>query len=75
MVTLTGRDNRLLLWQKDVLKRLEEMDSLHKQCCEICRAGGPLASAEERAADLSQLPGWQVIAVAGVDHLEKVFHL
>jgi len=49
------------------------MNSLVGKTCEACRAGAPLATPEEIAAYLPQLPGWQIIAVEGVNHLEKVY--
>lgn len=49
------------------------MSTLASRNCEACRAGAPLATPEETAAYLLQLPGWQVIEVAGVKRLEKAY--
>ena len=49
------------------------MTSLADQTCEACRAGAPLATRQEIAAYMSRLPGWQLIDVAGVKHLQKVY--
>jgi 4a-hydroxytetrahydrobiopterin dehydratase len=49
------------------------MTSLAGKSCEACRAGVPLASPEEIAKYLPQLPGWQIIVVAGVKRLQKTY--
>ncbi|MGK2905903.1 MAG: 4a-hydroxytetrahydrobiopterin dehydratase [Desulfuromonadales bacterium] len=49
------------------------MTSLAGKSCEACRAGAPLASPEDIAEYLPQLPGWQIIVVAGVKHLQKSY--
>jgi 4a-hydroxytetrahydrobiopterin dehydratase len=49
------------------------MASLAYKACEVCRAGAPLATREEIAEYMSQLAGWQILDVAGVDHLQKVY--
>ena len=48
------------------------MASLSLKHCEACRAA-PLATREEVAEYLSQLVGWQILDVAGVNHLQKVY--
>jgi len=47
------------------------MASLSVKHCEACRAGAPLATRQEIAEYMSQLPGWQILEVAGVNHLQK----
>ncbi len=49
------------------------MNTLADKNCEACRAGAPLATLEDIAEYLPQLPGWQIIEVAGVNRLEKVY--
>jgi 4a-hydroxytetrahydrobiopterin dehydratase len=49
------------------------MTSLTDKTCEVCRAGAPLATREEIAEYLSQLVGWQILDVDGVNHLQKVY--
>lgn len=49
------------------------MASLSVKHCEVCRVGAPLATREEIAEYLSQLAGWQILDVAGVNHLQKVY--
>jgi 4a-hydroxytetrahydrobiopterin dehydratase len=51
------------------------MISLVDKTCEACRAGSPLATREEVAEYMSQLAGWQILDVAGVNHLQKVYRL
>jgi len=47
------------------------MVSLVDKTCEACRAGAPLATRQEIAEYMSQLAGWQILDVAGVNHLQK----
>ena len=47
------------------------MTFLADKICEACRAGAPLATAEEIVDYLAQLPGWKITVVAGINHLEK----
>ncbi len=47
------------------------MACLSDKTCEACRAGSPLATREEVAEYMSQLAGWQILDVAGVNHLQK----
>ena len=49
------------------------MASLSVKHCEVCRVGAPLATREEIAEYMSQLAGWQILDVAGVNHLQKVY--
>jgi 4a-hydroxytetrahydrobiopterin dehydratase len=49
------------------------MASLTDMTCEVCRAGAPLATRQEIAEYMSQLAGWQILDVAGVNHLQKVY--
>ena len=49
------------------------MAALASKTCEACRAGAPLATREEVAEYMSQLAGWQILDVAGVNHLQKVY--
>ena len=49
------------------------MSFLHQKNCQVCRAGAPLATPEDVAAYLPQLPGWQINKITGVDRLEKVY--
>ena len=49
------------------------MASLSVKHCEVCRVGAPLATREEIAEYMSQLAGWQILEVAGVNHLQKVY--
>jgi 4a-hydroxytetrahydrobiopterin dehydratase len=47
------------------------MARLAGQSCTACRAGAPLATRDEIARYLPQLPGWQITVVAGIERLEK----
>ena len=49
------------------------MASLSVKHCEVCRLGTPLATRQEIAEYMSQLAGWQILEVAGVNHLQKVY--
>ncbi|MDG5467405.1 4a-hydroxytetrahydrobiopterin dehydratase [Deltaproteobacteria bacterium IMCC39524] len=49
------------------------MASLSVKHCEVCRLGAPLATRQEIAEYMSQLAGWQMLEVAGVNHLQKVY--
>ena len=49
------------------------MASLAYKACEVCRVGAPLATRQEIAEYMSQLVGWQILDVAGVNHLQKVY--
>ncbi len=49
------------------------MSSLADRSCTTCQAGVPLATRQEITRYLSQLPGWQIIDVAGIERLEKTF--
>jgi 4a-hydroxytetrahydrobiopterin dehydratase len=49
------------------------MTSLADKSCTACRAGAPLATREEITRYLPQLPGWQIIEIAGIERLEKTF--
>jgi len=49
------------------------MNGLAGQSCIACRAGATLATAEEIAANMSQLPGWHLIEIDGIQRLQKVF--
>lgn len=50
------------------------MTSLADKTCQACRAGAALATPEEIAAYLPQLPGWHMTESAGVNRLGKTFH-
>ena len=49
------------------------MSSLAGGKCTACRAGAPLATADEVAAYLPQLPDWQLVEIDGVKRLQKVY--
>jgi len=49
------------------------MDFLAVKTCEACREGAPLATQEDIAKYMPQLPGWQITSIAGIDHLEKTY--
>ena len=49
------------------------MNNLTDKTCTACRAGAPLATPQETANDLAQLPGWQLTVVDGIDQLQKTF--
>ena len=49
------------------------MTSLAGKSCEACKAEAPLASPEDIEKYLPQLPGWQIIVVAGVKRLQKTY--
>ncbi|MGK2944672.1 MAG: 4a-hydroxytetrahydrobiopterin dehydratase [Desulfuromonadales bacterium] len=49
------------------------MTLLADKTCEACRQGAPLATPEEIADYLSQLPGWQVTVIAGTNQLKKTY--
>ena len=47
------------------------MTILSDRTCEACRKGAPLATQEDIAKYMPQLPDWQIKAVAGINHLGK----
>ncbi|MBE0577554.1 MAG: 4a-hydroxytetrahydrobiopterin dehydratase [Desulfuromonadales bacterium] len=49
------------------------MTILADKTCEACREGAPLATPEEIADYMSQLPGWQVTVIAGINQLKKTY--
>ena len=49
------------------------MAALASKTCAACRAGAPLATREEISEYMSQLAGWQILEVAGVNQLQKVY--
>lgn len=49
------------------------MNHLTDKTCTACRAGAPLATPQETANYLAQLPDWQIIVVDGIDQLQKTF--
>jgi len=49
------------------------MISLTDKTCEACRADALLATREEISHYMTQLSGWQIATVDGVDRLEKTF--
>ena len=51
------------------------MTLLADKTCEACREGAPLATPEEIADYMSQLPGWQVTVIAGINQLKKTYKL
>jgi len=46
---------------------------LSEKTCTACRPGAPLATAEEIALFLPQIPEWNIIEVVGVKHLSRVY--
>lgn len=49
------------------------MNDLAAQPCGACRAGAPNVAPEEAERLLSQLPGWAIERVDGVDRLTRTF--
>ena len=49
------------------------MNHLSDKTCTACRSGAPLATPRETANYLTQLPGWQITVVDGIDQLQKKF--
>lgn len=49
------------------------MNFLANKTCEACREGAPLATQEDIAKYMTQLPGWQITAIAVINHLEKTY--
>ena len=47
------------------------MNRLSGKKCQACRAGASLASPEEIASYMTQLPGWHIIEVNNTKRLEK----
>lgn len=46
---------------------------LFDQSCEACRKGAPLATEEEIAKYMEQLPGWKIIKIDGISRLNKIY--
>ena len=46
---------------------------LEKMTCEPCRGDSRGIKSDEYSSYLNNLPGWQIVAVDGVDRLEKSF--
>jgi len=49
------------------------MESLSEGKCEVCRAGAPTVTDEEKAGYLPRLPDWTVVERDGVERLQRVF--
>lgn len=49
------------------------MTLLTDKSCEVCRKGAPPATEDEIASYMVQLPGWQIVGIEGVNHLEKTY--
>lgn len=49
------------------------MTVLTNKTCEACSKGAPLATHAEIAQYLPQLPGWEILVVAGVNRLQKTY--
>lgn len=49
------------------------MPTLGEQVCEACRADAPQVTSEEQDALLMELPDWEIVAVNGVNQLQRVF--
>ncbi|MBD3305916.1 4a-hydroxytetrahydrobiopterin dehydratase [candidate division KSB3 bacterium] len=49
------------------------METITNMHCEPCRVGAPVATDEEIAAFMPQLPEWKLVERDGVKHLERVF--
>ncbi len=46
---------------------------LSEKTCTACRVGAPLATEEEIALFLPQIPEWKIVEVAGVNQLRRVY--
>lgn len=49
------------------------MPELRSLRCEACRKGAPVATFEERAEYLPQIPEWRVVEREGEERLERAF--
>jgi 4a-hydroxytetrahydrobiopterin dehydratase len=49
------------------------MTVLADKACEACRKGAPLATQEDIAKYMPQLPDWQITVMAGINHLGKTY--
>ncbi len=49
------------------------MTFLTEKTCEACREGAVLATQEDIAKYMPQLPGWHIAVIAGINHLEKIY--
>lgn len=49
------------------------MSELVNEKCEACQAGAPVVSDAEMKELLPQIPEWQVIEDAGINHLTRTF--
>ena len=49
------------------------MTVLADKTCAACREGAPLATREDIAKYMPQLPGWQITVMAGINHLGKTY--
>lgn len=49
------------------------MNDLSEKRCQACRVGAPLATEEERAEWLPQIPGWEIVEEENIDRLRRVF--
>ena len=47
--------------------------TLQESKCEACRIGAPLATESEKTEFMSELNGWEINNIEGVDQLAKVF--
>jgi 4a-hydroxytetrahydrobiopterin dehydratase len=49
------------------------MIELKAMQCEACRRGAPLATEDERAEFMPQIPEWKIVEREGIERLERVF--
>ncbi|KAF3977448.1 MAG: 4a-hydroxytetrahydrobiopterin dehydratase [Methylococcales symbiont of Iophon sp. n. MRB-2018] len=49
------------------------MNQLSRNTCEACKVGAPLATEEEIAEFMQQLPYWDIIEEKGIKRLKRVF--
>ncbi len=49
------------------------MTQLHTKTCEACRPGAPLASTDEIATAMLEIPDWQIIELDGIRRLSRCY--
>jgi 4a-hydroxytetrahydrobiopterin dehydratase len=49
------------------------MKNISKQHCEPCRNMAPKATAEEITTYREQIPNWEIVTIAGIERLRRVF--
>ncbi len=53
--------------------KVEDMENLHEQTCEVCRVGAPQVTDDEAILLKEQIPEWHIIKTDGIKKLMRTF--